>query len=207
MNDQGQVVTTTTTTTTTVTTNGPASHTSGPHSSNLANKLDPRVDSTQVEHSEPSYNHNYRNDATSSSSTAAPIIPNKSSMRERSPNPPLQANRQQQQQQQHPYIAPQATQAPPLQNVDGYGMPGSSSSPSGRHNFSYPSRTPPPAGNGFPAPTHEKGSTLQGLKTAAVGIHVRVLTPLLLHCFCIRNSPFSPPPSCSRYELTNLYPQ
>ncbi len=172
VNDQGQVVTTTTTTTTTTTAGGGgASHTSGPHTSNLANKLDPRV-SSGSDHSEVTEVRREQE---------RPNIPAKNPIRERSPQPPPQQRRQ----------------APPIQpnnNIrsqqDEYGDP---SSPSGRHNFSYPSRTPPPAQVGAPHPQgqygaqqanygappghpqQQGGSTLQNLKTAAVGIHVSLL--------------------------------
>jgi len=84
---------------------------------------------------------------------AGPQVPIKSSMRERSPNP-----------------------QPPR-------------SPTGGSNFSYPSRTPPPQGQGYAPPgmgptatagnagVNAKagsggGGTLQGLKSAALGLHV-----------------------------------
>jgi len=125
-NQGNQVVTTTTTTTTTTTSGaGGSSTTSGPHGSNLMNKLDPRVDSSsdQTEVSEVRREN-------------APGIPARNQMRERSPNPPVQSSRAQE-----------------------YGSP----TTSGSNNFSYPGRAGPAGGN---------GGTLEGLKQAAVGIHV-----------------------------------
>ncbi len=97
----------------------------------------------------------------------APQVPVKSSMRERSPNP-----------------------QPPR-------------SPTGGSNFSYPSRTPPPQGQGYApagmAPTttagnagangRSGGGTLQGLKSAAVGLHVSGLSSPL----CMRGWTSFPP--------------
>ncbi len=155
-NDQGQTVTTTTTTTTTTTRGaGGQSQTSGPHTSNMANKLDPRVNSgsDQTEVTEVRRERD------------RPNVPVKSAMRERSPNPPPQQTRQ----------------APPIQTParnDPSQNHGDPSSPSGRHNFSYPSRTPPngqvgaPQGYQQPHQSQQQPGTLQNLKTAAVGIHV-----------------------------------
>lgn len=173
VNDQGQVVTTTTTTTTTTTAGGGNATTSGPHESNLANKLDPRVDSSadqQTEVQETVQHH-------------PPGIPPKSTMRERSPNPQPIPSRQ----------------APPIQpsmrsqgdRVPNYDSP---SSPTGRHNFSYPSRTPP---NG-PTAGGGQQSTLQGLKTAAVGIHVSPIPPPLPAA--LRGTTLEPQPTNKKYQ-------
>ena len=241
INDQGQTVTTTTTTTTTTTSGGGgASTTSGPHTSNLANRLDPRVNSSS--------------DQTEVSETVQrreidrPNIPPKSMRRDPSPNPPSQqrsggggglssilsggrhheqrqpehhGNQNQPQQQpsgggglsstlsgrrSHDQRQPDnygSSNAPPQQQSSGAGglssiltggrnhdqgqadNYGSPSSPQGRHNFSYPSRTPPNERAPMQAQGQEQvpvpqqhPSTLQNLKTAAVGIHVS--SPILL---------------------------
>ncbi|KAG8528228.1 uncharacterized protein KY384_007145 [Bacidia gigantensis] len=143
INDQGQVVTTTTTTTTTTTSTGSSStansSTNGPHNSSLVNKLDPRVNDNASGTSS--------NDEMSSS--GAPTIPNRSNMRDRSPQP-LQTGRS-----SNAGPTPSSTQDPYL----------NSSSPNSRQNFSYPDRRQTGAAGGGGQ------GTLQGLKTAAVGIH------------------------------------
>ena len=79
VNSDGQVVTTTTTTTTTTTSTGQGGNasasTSGPHTSDLANKLDPRVDS------------NARNDGSPPGpGGSAPNIPQRSGLRHGEPS-------------------------------------------------------------------------------------------------------------------------
>lgn len=202
VNDAGQTVTTTTTTTTTVTTGGGGKHdTSGPHTSNLANRLDPRVSSGS------DYGNTEIKEVRREREVERPNIPAKSNMRVPSPNPP--PNQQQQ---------PSGRQAPQIQTHNmmrdrspNLANPGS---PDGRHNFSYPSRTPPPAQVGVPpqqnqyggpqqgqygaphgAPQQQQPSTLQNLKTAAVGIHVGPLFPFL-----------PPLPSLSPSPHTNTLP-
>ena len=149
VNDQGQVVTTTTTTTTTTTSGGGSAQTSGPHTSNFANRIDPRVNSSADQSEVTETVQRRENDR--------PNIPQKSTMRDRSPNPPPQ----------------HLSGPPPIQTDGNYGSP---SSPSGRQNFSYPGRAPlnaPAQGQG------QQPSTLQNLKTAAVGIHVWAKTSIL----------------------------
>ena len=173
INNQGQVVTTTTTTTTTITTGaGGQSETSGPHSSNLANKMDPRVNSSSDQTEVSEVSHRRENER--------PSIPQKSVRREPSPQPPPQ--------QQHSgtggglssILTGGRSQRDRSPNYE------ETSSPTGRHNFSYPSRAPPngngqvqsgpmPGGSvqgGQMAGGQHQPSTLQNLKTAAVGIHV-----------------------------------
>lgn len=149
VNEQGQVVTTTTTTTTTTTSGGGNARSSTtPHDSNLANKLDPRVN---TDNGQPSERR----------SEAPPNVPAKSSMRrDPSPNPTPQQIRQ---------ANAMGGQAP--QQRDGQG--GYSGNPAqGNHNFSYPSRGGTQAQTGQP-------STLQGVKAAAVGLHVSLHTIVL----------------------------
>ncbi|KAL8914875.1 MAG: hypothetical protein Q9172_006994 [Xanthocarpia lactea] len=126
--NNNQTVTTTTTTTTTTTSGGQPLN-------------------TTVENNGPSSDYNNRNEGSGS-----PPIPIRSSLRDRSPNPPsmLPGN------------------AGPAQDRISIG----GTSPSGRTNFSYPNR-----GGGFmgaqqmtPQQQHNQG-TLQGLKNAAIGIH------------------------------------
>ncbi|MCJ1458615.1 hypothetical protein MMC28_008989 [Mycoblastus sanguinarius] len=179
VNDQGQTVTTTTTTTTTTTSGaGGSSQTSGPHTSNLANKLDPRVSSgsDQTEVSE----------VVQRREGDRPNVPAKGNMRERSPNPPPQQYSQQQQQHQPSTLQNLKESVRGVRDQrDSYGSPnnyeasnnyGSPTDASGRHNFSYPSRTPPNGAVAGASSTagqrsQQEPSTLQNLKTAAVGIH------------------------------------
>ena len=147
VNDQGQVVTTTTTTTTTTTSGGNSnanSSTTKPHDSGLANKLDPRVNTSD----DQSYNQR---------GEGAPHVPPKSNMRrDPSPNPTPQQIRQ-----------ANATRAQPSSQYDrGSGLYGENPAQGG-HNFSYPSR----ANGGNPNQPQQPG-TMHNLKAAAVGVHV-----------------------------------
>ncbi|KAI4181017.1 MAG: hypothetical protein L6R41_006864 [Letrouitia leprolyta] len=141
-NDQNATVTTTTTTTTTTTSGG-----------NL---------NTSIENNAPQQNNNQldyngRNEQTGSGGGGSPPIPIRSSLRDRSPNPP-------------------AT----VQGGANSGIrdrsPNPGTSPSGRTNFSYPNRGPYTQSASQPPMTQQQQqqaqqSTLQGLKSAAVGIH------------------------------------
>ncbi|KAL8786105.1 MAG: hypothetical protein Q9213_002968 [Squamulea squamosa] len=127
-NNNNQTVTTTTTTTTTTTSGGQPINSS-------------------VENNGPSSDYNNRSEGGGS-----PPIPIRSSLRDRSPNPPPM-------QQGNPG---------PIRDRSPIG----GTSPSGRTNFSYPNR-----GGGVmggqqmtPQQQHNQG-TLQGLKSAAIGIH------------------------------------
>ncbi|KAL8733744.1 MAG: hypothetical protein Q9166_001938 [cf. Caloplaca sp. 2 TL-2023] len=127
--NNNQTVTTTTTTTTTTTSGGQPLN-------------------TTVENNGPqSSDYNSRAEGGGS-----PPIPVRSSLRDRSPNPPMQ----------------QGTANAPIRDRSPIG----GTSPSGRKNFSYPNR-----GGGVmggqqmtPQQQHNQG-TLQGLKSAAIGIH------------------------------------
>ncbi|KAL8662537.1 MAG: hypothetical protein Q9168_008243 [Polycauliona sp. 1 TL-2023] len=159
--NNGQTVTTTTTTTTTTTSGGQPVNTS-------------------IENNGPA--SEYNNGRTDGG--GSPPIPMRSSLRDRSPNPPGM---------QQGNAAPMRDRSP----MDGPTMRGSS--PGGRTNFSYPNRgggvmggqqhmggsqmggpsmgggqmgSPPPMGGPqmTPQQQHNQG-TLQGLKNAAVGIH------------------------------------
>ncbi|KAI4270694.1 MAG: hypothetical protein L6R38_007043 [Xanthoria sp. 2 TBL-2021] len=138
-NNNNQTVTTTTTTTTTTTSGG-------------------QPINTNVENNGSSSEYNNRTDGGGS-----PPIPVRSSLRDRSPNPP----------------AMQQGNAGPTRDRSPMG----GTSPSGRTNFSYPNRGggimggqqmggPPPMGGPLMTPQqqHNQG-TLQGLKNAAIGIH------------------------------------
>ena len=169
-NSAGQTVTTTTTTTTTTTSGaGGQSETSGPHTSNMLNRLDPRVNSGSEETQTQEINQ--RREPPKS----APGIPSKSVRREPSPQPPPQ----QQQQSSRSSIPAILTGRSNRDRSPGYGD--SPSSPSGRQNFSYPRQ------HGAPEPQGgQQTSTLQGLKTAAAGIHVGT-TPFSLYLSAFRN--------------------
>lgn len=125
-------------------------------------------------------------DRNSYSEHDGPPIPIKSSMRDRSPNPQnLQA-------------------ASGLAPGDRSQMTAQSNTDPNRANFSYPSRTPPPFNPSNPphaardAPT----STLQGLKSAAAGVHVgsSTLTPPKTH-----KSSSSPPPHPTTFSILSLF--
>lgn len=98
------------------------------------------------------------NDRNSYSERDGPPIPIKSSMRDRSPNP------------QSPQTAP------------GLAAPGDRSPMTTQgSNYSYPSRTPPPVNPANPphAARDPPTSTLQGFKSAAAGIHVGFVLPIV----------------------------
>ncbi len=177
-------------TTTTVVTSGPEGHTSvtqhdpgaSSTTTNSMESLKDRISEKFRGGTNANERGGYR-DEGSGMSHSAPQVPVKSSMRERSPNP----------------------QSP--------------RSPTGGSNFSYPSRTPPPQGQGYAPPGmgptavagnagangRSGGGTLQGLKSAAVGLHVSALSSSLCPQGCDPPPPPPPnplvptPPTCSNH--------
>ncbi|KAL8992311.1 MAG: hypothetical protein Q9188_007618 [Gyalolechia gomerana] len=138
-NDQNATVTTTTTTTTTTTSGGGG--------------LNTTIENNNNDNNAP---QNQSENGSRNEQGGSPPIPMRSSLRDRSPNPPMQGSGNSTIRDRSP-------------------IPGTS--PSSRTNFSYPNRgpfvqsAPPPPQQQQPQPPHAQQSTLQGLKSAAVGIH------------------------------------
>lgn len=163
--DRYKTITTTTTTTTTTT--------NGPHSSNTANKLDPRVDSTSVESTSPGYG------ANNGSTTTAPQNSNLGNQAQSRMDGDYRSTTT------APHNSNLGNQAHSRMDGDyGPSVPersalrtpdrpdrNASSSP----NFSYP----------HPAPTSRGPGTIQNLKVAAAGIHVRTILQNLKFCLLI----------------------